>query len=432
LSGPTADLKAVLENRDTTVDLNSISVKLDGADVPFTKTQDGARITVTTAGTQIYAADSAHGYTVSFKDSAGTTTTQTVNFKIGTYNTLTLPQPLFLETFDSTAEGSLPAGWTASNSSGTVLDPNGLEIPPDLHHLGSQTYNNFVVVNSTRLGGDFLTYGSSTPEPAPIAQILGPGDTATVVNGTYVRKYANGNVLLAVSGYHGAGNEILEIVTPDYNLSGKQNIYLSFHSLLEQNQDSIEGIEVSNDGGTTWHPVVYYLDPPDIVKVDNVVDLEQTFNTPATSGLQAIATFPDGSGGTYGAFLKAPIDAAAGTAIQPRVDNDPADGTRVEYIRVPEADNKAAVRFRIFYAGSDSWYFGLDDFGIYSADVVTDYHVTVALNGSTITVTYDPSTVLESTTELKPNAVWAPVTGAANGTYTTTAGGTAQFFRSKK
>jgi hypothetical protein len=431
VSGPTADLKAVLENRDTVVDMNSIRVKLDGTDALFTKTLEGTRITVATEGTQVFAAGSAHSYTVSFKDSAGTTTTRTVNFQIGPYNTIGLPTPLFLETFDSTVEGSLPAGWTATNSSGTVLDPNGVEIPPDLHHLGSQAYNNFVVVNSTRLGGDFLTYGDATPETAPLAQILGPASVPTVVNGTLVRKYANGNILLGVSGYHGAGNEILEIVTPDYNLSGKPNIYLSFHSLLEQNQDSIEGIEVSNDGGTTWHPVVYYLDPPDIVKVNNVVDLDQTFNTQPTDAFQAIATFPDGTGGTYGSFLKAPIDAAAGAAIQPRLDNNPGDGTRVEYIRVPEADNKAAVRFRIFYAGSDSWYWGVDDFGIYSDTVVVDpdFHVHVSLNGSTITVTYDPSFTLQSTTELKPNAVWSPVTGAANGTYTTTATGTTQFFR---
>jgi hypothetical protein len=161
-----------------------------------------------------------------------------------------------------------------------------------------------------------------------------------------------------------------------------------------------------------------------------VVDPDQTFNTPHGD----VALFPDGSGGTYGAFLKAPIDMAAGAAVQPRINDDPGDGTRVEYIRVPDADNKAAVRFRIFYAGTDSWYFGLDDFGIYSVNIVCDgcgNQLAISQNGNSLTVTYDSAAILESTTALVPNAVWTTVTGAANGSYTTTATGTTQFFRVK-
>lgn len=429
-SGPAPALRLVLENRDTTLDQSSLSVKFDDATVPATITPNGSLITITTAPGQVLSASSQHTFAISFKDSAGANYAFTNHFTIAPYLNLTLPQSLYLETFDYTAEGSLPTGWTATNSSGTVLDPDGLEIPPDLHHLGSQAYNNFVVVSSSRLGGDFLTYGDSTPETAPIAQILEPGAIPTVVNGSVITQYANGNILLGVSGYHGAVNEILEILTPDYVLADKQNIYISFHTLLEQNQDSIEGIEVSNDAGATWHPVVYYLDPPDIIKVDNTIDPDQTFNTPHSD----VALFPDGSGGTYGSFLKAPIDAAAAAAIQPRLDNSAPDGTRVEYIRVPEADNKASVRFRIFYAGTDSWYFGLDDFGIYVINPIGDpLPITIdRLGAANIIVNYDPAATLEFTTELGPNANWTTVTGAANGTYTTTPAGTTRFFRYKK
>lgn len=428
-SGPAPALRLVLENRDTSLNQSTLLVKFDGTTVPTTVSANGGLITVTTAPGGVLPSGSAHTFAVSFKDSAGADYAFTNHFTIAPYKTITLPQPLYLETFDTTPEGSLPAGWTASNASGTVLDPDGLEIPADLHHLGSQAYNNFTVVSASRLAGDFLTYGNGAPEPAPIAQILSPGGTNTVVNGAPVTQYANGNILLGVSGYHGAGNEILEVTTPDYNLAGKPNIYLSFHSLLEQNQDSIEGIEVSSDAGATWHPVVYYLDPPDIINTNNVIDADQTFNTPHAD----VALFPDGSGGTYGAFLKAPIDAAAGAAVQPRFDNSPSDGTRVEYIRVPDADNKPSVRFRIFYAGTDSWYYGLDDFGIYSDNVVIDdFLITISHEGSTITLRYNSAATLESTTELGPNANWTTVTGASNGTYTTSATEPMRFYRYRR
>jgi hypothetical protein len=427
-AGPSPDLRLVFENRDTSLNQSTLSVKLDGTDIAKNVVVNGNFITVTTTVNQVFAAGSQHTYTISYKDSAGTDNATTVHFTISPYQTIMLSPPLFLETFDSTAEGSLPAGWTASNSSGEVLDANGQTIPADMHHLGSLAYNNFVVVDSARLGGDFLTYGDSTPEAAPLAQILGPTSVPVVVNGSTVRTFANGKILLGLSSYHGAGNEILEVTTPDYNLSGKQNIYLSFHSLLEQNQDSIEGIEVSNDAGATWHPVVYYLDPADIVSVNNVVDADQTFNTTHTD----VAMFPDGSGGTYGAFLKAPLGATAAAHIQPRGNDDPADGTRVEYIRVPEADNQAAVKFRIFYAGTDSWYLGIDDFGLYQQPIVDPPIVkinSIVANGSSVTVNYTAGGILESSLSVGPGAQWSTVAGASNGSYTTTMDGAMRFFR---
>ena len=42
------------------------------------------------------------------------------------------------------------------------------------------------------------------------------------------------------------------------------------------------------------------------------------------------------------------------------------ESKRVEIFRLPEADDQAQVRFRFAYCGTDSWYFGVDNFGIYS------------------------------------------------------------------
>jgi hypothetical protein len=409
-SVPTADLKVVLQNRGTTVDLSTLSVKLDGTTVVPAQSVNGDLITLTTAGTQIYPVGSSHSYTVSFKDSAGAQNTKTVNFTIAPYSTITLPTPLFLETFDSTAEGSLPTGWIASNSS----TPD--DIAADLHHAGSSAYNNFTVVDASRLAGSFLTYAGGVLEAAPFAQILSAGISNIVVNGSYVRKYANNHVLFGMSGYHGGASQILEVTTPDYNLSGKQNVNLSFHSLLEQNQDSIEGIEVSNDAGATWHPVVYYLDPRDILKnTDGFADADLTFNTPHGD----VAHFPDGSGGTYAAFLKAPIDATALAHTVPRLDDNPADGTRVEIIRVPEADNKPQVRFRIFYAGTDSWYYGLDDFGLYS--IAPDVRLTITGNNGSVTLSWPAGTgmILQSSPTMAAGS-WSAVNGVTGTTFTTT------------
>ncbi|HUS35038.1 MAG TPA: hypothetical protein VM680_06765 [Verrucomicrobiae bacterium] len=423
VAGPSPTMSVILENRDTTVNTGTISVKLDGVERTKTQTVDGARITVSAPVSEILQNGSSHTLFVSFQDSTGATITSATQFTVN-YANITLPPQIYLETFENVAEGSLPAGWVASNQSGPV------DVPADLGHLGSLAYHDFTVVDAARLGGDFLTYASGTPEIQPIAQILGPGQP-TVVNGAIVNTFASGKILFGASGYHGAGSEIIEVVTRDYNLTDKGNIHLSYHSLYEQNQDNIAGIEVSTDQGATWHPVIYYLDPEDVIKTNGVVDLDATFNTVYT-GNQAVATFPDGSGGTYGAFLKAPIDTAVAAAIQPRNNDDPADGTRVEFISVPVADGKANVRFRIFYAGTDSWYLGIDDFGIYGNSVVCAgcNHLSITGNANSITINYGTG-VLESTSALGPNAVWTPVQGASNGTYTTTPSGAAQFYRLK-
>ena len=52
--------------------------------------------------------------------------------------------------------------------------------------------------------------------------------------------------------------------------------------------------------------------------------------------------------------------------ISARVDDDQTGSKRVEVIRLAQADNQSAVRFRIAMAGTYAWYFGIDDFGLYS------------------------------------------------------------------
>ena len=400
------DFRAVLENRETTVVQNTIVVKLDNVVVPHQVTVDADRLTVISQSTSTFAEGSQHSYVLTFKDSAGTDIATTNTFTIGKVINITLPAPIFFENFDSTAEGSAPTGWTVSNQSTS----QGVEF--DLNHIGSTAYANFTVVTTNRLAGDFIAYNDTTPTSAPFDQILGAPRNSYIVNGSFVRTFANNKVFFGASGYHGGASQILEAVTPSINLSGKSDIYISFHGLMEQYHDSIEGIEVSADGGTTWAPVAYYLDPPDIVITNGVVDLEATYNRVGAE----IATTPEGAGGFYAFFLKAPLDAEVGTRTRPLASSDAADGIRVELIRVPQADNKADVKFRFFIAGTDSWYFGFDDFGVYS--IVSAPSLSITKTAGTITISWPAAAgfVLQSSTTLAVGS-WSNVSGVTGNSY---------------
>src|SRR5207247_7183014 len=85
-------------------------------------------------------------------------------------------------------------------------------------------------------------------------------------------------------------------------------------------------------------------------------------------------------GGNYGAFIGAASNqwSTLGPYISARVDDDPIGSKRVELFRLPAADNQATVRFRFAHAGTDSWYFGIDDFGLYSITPGTTPVITTA------------------------------------------------------
>src|SRR5262249_33645249 len=156
----------------TTVVQGSVVVKLDNNVAPNQISVDGTRLTVTATASQIFVQGSQHSYSISFTDSAGNPFSATNTFSIGEIRTVTLPTPLFLETFDTTTEGSVPTGWTVSNqSTPTVIDA-------DLHHLGSLAYENFTVVSAARLAGSFLTYFNNALESAPIAAINSPSSAS--------------------------------------------------------------------------------------------------------------------------------------------------------------------------------------------------------------------------------------------------------------
>ena len=83
-------------------------------------------------------------------------------------------------------------------------------------------------------------------------------------------------------------------------------------------------------------------------------------------------------GGYYGAFIGVDSNrwAQLGPFISARVDDDPVESKRVEVFRLPAADNQPNVRLRFAHAGTDSWYFGIDNVGLYSLTTVTPPRLT--------------------------------------------------------
>lgn len=260
-----------------------------------------------------------------------------------------------------------------------------------------------------------------------------------VVNGKVLKEpLAKGRFLFGNSGYRNGSSQVLFAFTPDFNLAGKTDVYVSFHSLWEQNQDSIGAVEYSIDQGQTWLPLVYMLDGPDVVKDDTgKIDAVQTLTT--EYGDVARYTNPatgEEKGGSYGAFIGAAIGPDLAPFISPRVNDNPVESKRVELFRLAKADNQSKVRLRFAHAGTDSWYFGIDDFGLYSipAAPVELPKLAVSRAGNSVVIDWPaglPGYVLESADAVS-GSPWSPVAGVANNNVTVTIGGANRFYRLRK
>lgn len=133
--------------------------------------------------------------------------------------------------------------------------------------------------------------------------------------------------------------------TRDYNLSGQNNVYLSFHSIYVQNQNRLGSVEYSINGGATWLPALYMLDGPDILRdAQGHIDASNTFAFVHTD-----VPVP----GNYGAFIGVAQNqwANLGPFLSARVNDDLVESKRVELIRLAQADNQATVRVRFAQEG---------------------------------------------------------------------------------
>ena len=378
---PDAIVRTVLRDGTTQVDTNSLQFSFDGLPVIPSIEKTDAITTIQYDPPGALGPLSAHRYALIFDDTGDPVIRQTneVVFTVARFYDILLPSPIYLETFDSTPEGMLPTGWTSFGFSGQT-DPDCDPLAPDiggLQDLHSACYTNWIVVNSARFNSNMLTYPSHTPE-TDYRRVLST-NPANWVNGAFVENLAQGNIVFGNSGYQDdTASQVVYLFSPDFDLTGQTNVYLSFHSLWEQNQDSIGAVEYSIDQGATWLPIVYLLDGLDIIRdAQGAIDAVATLGTARVGGFQGQATYLDPVtseivGGHYGAFIGVDSNrwAGLGPFFSARVDDNPVESKRVEIFRLPSADNQPGVRFRLTHAGTDSWYFGIDNFGLYSIEAV--------------------------------------------------------------
>lgn len=394
--------RATITNLTTAINTSTVQLKFNGnAVTPApTITQDAGLTTVSYQLAGLLPSGSTNRYTLTYNDDGVPVKSYTneVQYTVAAYVDLQLPAPIVLENFNSTAEGSLPAGWTAT-SPDTLRDPTS---EPDITmtNLDSAAYTNWTVVDVSRFAGVFDVYSRYyNLNPPPLAwsedyQRVHSVNPSNVVNGVFQRNLATGRMAFGNSGYRNDGlGQILYLFSPDFNLSGQSNVYLSFHSLWEQNQDSIASVEYSVDLGATWLPVVYLLNGPAVAtNLDGSIDALTTFtNLPGGLAQYIDPVSFETVGGYYGAFIGVASNQWSTLApyISRRVDDNAVESKRVEIFRLPQADNQPKVRLRFAHAGTDSWYFGVDDVGLYSITPPAFVINNIVLNGANVTISWN-------------------------------------------
>ena len=342
--GPQPNITVVLHQGDTTITSGSINIALDGVNLTTDVQATPPTYTATATAPAILDPNSTHTVRLTWLDSVAGNNTNTWAFTVANYQNLVLPTPFYLETFDSLAEGSLPAGWGVTNNTSTHVAGTSLD------DVRSDSYKDFVVISSNRFTG--LNF--EVPRRLALPPI--------VVNGAIVPSILSGNFAYAESDIRSA-NQVQVMFTHDINCTGRSNVFVAWKSMYEQNQDNLGSVEYSVNGGVTWLPVIYYLDDQnqaaDIIRTNGAIDVGATFGTPRGDQAYGLA---------YSNFIGAPVSAALIPYTAGRINDDNVEGKRVEMVRLPLADNAATVRFRFGQAGTASWYFGVDDLGLYQVN----------------------------------------------------------------
>jgi hypothetical protein len=371
----------------------------------------------------LFAALSTHVFTLVYGDdySPPNISTNQFSFTTANYTNIILPSPTYLETFFTTNAGQLPPGWTVVNHSDPSADPGfNLDDPT------SDSYLNWVVI-SRQTVVDLEAAGIWEANNRLLVAPL------QVVNGVLLTNLIDTDFVYAESDLR-VGNAIQYLYSPPYDLTGRAGVFISYHSIYEQSDNSMGAVEYSVDGKATWLPVVYMLDGDPIdgqiaYLPDGTIDAVATM----TNYNFAIPSYNNGEiGHNYGAFILAPISQGLAPYISPRVNGDPVSSKRVEQYRLPAADGQASVQFRFVQAGYSSWYFGVSDFGIYSTPAPKHASITgFSASGNSFQLSWtggEPPYSVQSTRSLSP-ANWQTI-ATTNGTSATVPGaGGAAFFR---
>ncbi len=424
---PDGFYQASITNLSTAVVGSSIQLRLNGSPVsPAPTITPAGEVTTVSyrAPSLLLPPGSTNRYTLTYTDTGAPARSYTnqVQFIVANYVNILLPEPIVFEDFDHTPEGSLPAGWAAANLDG-LRDPAS-EPNLTITNVDSAAYTNWTVVDVERFTGEFDVYSryfNGNPPPfdwtTDYQRVLAT-NPSNVVNGVFQRKLATGRMAFANSGYRNdALGQVLYLFSPDFDLTGKADVYLSFHSLWEQNQDSIAAVEYSIDQGASWLPIVYMLHGPDVAtNLDGTIDALTTFSASWSDVAHYVDPVTGNTeGGFYGAFIGVDSNRWATLAphISPRVDDNTTESKRVELFRLPHADNQPKVRLRFAHAGTDSWYFGVDDVGLYSLTKPPFRISSIVRSGPNVIISWDGAagTRLQKATSLTAPS-WQDVPGS--------------------
>lgn len=397
------------------------TLKFNGLAVTPTVAQNGGLTTVNYQAVALLGPGSTNKWTLVYSDDGAPSKSYTneVTYIVANYTDLKLPAPIVFEDFNSTAEGSLPVGWTRTNYNGAP-DPTS-EPNINFTNLDSAAYSNWTVVDLSHFTNTFDTYSqlynglTQPPAESTDYQRVLSVNPSNVVNGVFLRSLGTGRFAFSTSGYRlDALGQMVFMFTPDFNLTGQSNVYVVYHSFYEQNQDNMGSVEYSIDMGATWLPIVYMLDGPDIAtNLDGSIDSLTTFTNIQGDAAQFIDQLGQTNGDYYGAFIGVAPAQWGNLAkyISARVNDNPIESKRVEIFRLPQADNQAKVRFRFAQAGTDSWYFGIDDFGLYSLPPLKITSITSSNGNAVVSWPGAAGTKLQKTTSLSPTS-WADVPGS--------------------
>lgn len=361
-AAPSTGLTVLLKDGSAAVPTASVKLSRNGTDVTSSAqiTKQGSVITVSYKPTALPDPLSQESYVLTYDDPTESSGKReaTIQYTLAAYANYNLPAPIWYQDFNSVAEGSLPAGWTTFSP----IEPTGSE---DLDNPKSDSYLVWAVISRDRVqaigaaGGFDAARRLNTPE--------------AYVNGVKVQSLIDGNFAYHESDVR-SGSQYAELISPAVDLTGKSSVYLVYNSIYEQNQDNIAGTEYSIDDGKTWLPVVYMVDAADIVKKeDGSTDAEATLTAPQSD--TAFYTDPNTGeeiGRTYGAFVKSDPTTWKDLAayVSGRINDDANESKRIERYRLEKADGQSKVRLRFFQAGTGSWYYGVDNVGLYSIVVV--------------------------------------------------------------
>ncbi len=360
---PITTVSGVLNPGGATIDSNSISMQLDGLTIDSTITDTGTNFVLSASPTNVFLPFSVHTVSIVYSDSVVGNTTNSWTFTVFGYQNVTLPPPIYFESFDEVPEGGIPAGWVVTNWTDSI------DAGLNLDDVNSDSYLNWVTIGQAHYEtvyywlDDYISPGF--PEVAGNRRQMIP---PIVENGVFLTNLCSGNLMVAESDQRN-GNQVQVMFTSDYDFTGYSNVYVSFHNINEQNQDNVCSVEYSIDKGVTWLPLLYMLD-------DGTTDSDgsDVVTNPATGQIDAIATFEtarsdQAHGLAYGAVIGAAITPNLAPYIRPWRNDDPVQQKRIEVFGLPAAANQPNVRMRFMQAGTGSWFFDIDDLGFYTIPI---------------------------------------------------------------